>query len=40
LEDLYKEFTETGQIACDSVGVEKYSRKIQVEKLSTIVKSL
>lgn len=40
LEDLYAEFKEKGFIACDSVGVEKYSRKIQVEKLAEIVKSI
>lgn len=34
LKDLYNEFQTTGQIACESVGVEKYSRKIQVEKLA------
>lgn len=40
LQDLYTEFLEKGSIACDSVGVEKYSRKIQVEKLAQIVKEL
>jgi hypothetical protein len=40
LSDLWTEFQSTGQIACDSHGVEKYSRKIQVEKLAEIVKSL
>lgn len=40
LNDLYAEFESTAQIACHSVGVENYSRKIQVEKLAEIVKSL
>ena len=40
LNDLYAEFESTGQIACHSVGVENYSRKIQVEKLAEIVKSI
>jgi hypothetical protein len=38
--DLYNEFSQTGIIRCDSVGVEKYSRKIQVEKLAEIVKDI
>jgi glycosyltransferase involved in cell wall biosynthesis len=40
LSDLWKEFQSTGRIACNSVGVEKYSRKIQVEQLAEIVKNL
>lgn len=40
LDELTKEFSETGQIACHSSGVENYSRKIQVEKLAEIVKGL
>lgn len=40
LQDLYTEFEETGSIACNSVGVEKYSRKIQVEKLAQIINTL
>jgi glycosyltransferase involved in cell wall biosynthesis len=40
LNEFWIEFSDTGQIACNSVGVENYSRKIQVEKLATIVKSL
>ena len=40
LEGLYKEFQSTGQIACDSIGVEKYSRKIQVEKLAELIKEI
>ena len=39
LKELYKEFEEKGFIACDSIGVAKYSRKIQVEKLGTLIKS-
>lgn len=38
LHDLYVEFQATGQIACDSHGVEQYSRKIQVERLAEIIK--
>ena len=38
LHDLYVEFQATGQIACDSYGVEQYSRKIQVERLAEIIK--
>ena len=40
LEELYAEFQATGQIACDSYGVEQYSRKIQVEKLAEVIKAL
>ena len=40
LKELYTEFEEKGIIACNSIGVEKYSRKIQVEKLAEIVKNL
>jgi hypothetical protein len=40
LKELYKEFEEKGFIACDSIGVEKYSRKIQVEKLAELVRHL
>ena len=40
LEELYAEFQATGQIACDSVGVEKYSRKIQVERLAEVIKGI
>ena len=38
LAELYAEFQATGQIACDSHGVEKYSRKIQVERLAELIK--
>jgi hypothetical protein len=40
LQELYTEFQTTGKIACASVGVEKYSRKIQVEKLAELVRHL
>jgi len=40
LKELYAEFQETGKIACDSIGVEKYSRKIQVERLASQIKSI
>ena len=40
LEELYAEFQATGQIACDSHGVEQYSRKIQVERLAELIKEL
>lgn len=40
LDELVKEFSETGQIACRSEGVEIYSRKIQVARLAEIIKSL
>ena len=40
LEELYAEFQATGKIACESVGVEKYSRKLQVEKLAELIKTL
>ena len=40
LQELYTEFEEKGFIACDSVGVENYSRKIQVERLAELVKTL
>ena len=38
LQDLYMEFQATGQIACDSHGIEQFSRKIQVERLAEIIK--
>ena len=40
LQDLYVEFQATGQIACDSHGVEQFSRKIQVERLAEIIKGI
>jgi hypothetical protein len=40
LQELYAEFEEKGFIACDSIGVENYSRKIQVERLAELVKEI
>lgn len=40
LQELHTEFEEKGFIACDSVGVVNYSRKIQVEKLAELVKNM
>ncbi len=37
---LQAEFDENGKIACNSINVENYSRKIQVKKLADIIKSL
>ncbi len=36
--ELLHEFAEKGKIACNSAGVENYSRKIYVKKLAEIVK--
>lgn len=38
-QELLDEFNTNGKIACDSVGAENYSRKIQVKKLAEIIKS-
>jgi glycosyltransferase involved in cell wall biosynthesis len=40
LMELYAEFKENGCIACDSKGIEKYSRKIQVERLAEVIKGI
>jgi len=40
LNDLYKEFSETGQIACHSKDISEYSRKAQTEKLANLIKSI
>lgn len=40
LNDLWQEFRTTQKIECKSVGVEKFSRKVQVEKLAGIVKDI
>jgi hypothetical protein len=40
LQELLIEFESTGEIVCHAVGVESYSRKIQVEKLAQIVQKL
>ena len=37
LEELYVEFEATGKIACNSIGVENYSHKKQVEKLAELI---
>ncbi|MCK9207892.1 MAG: hypothetical protein M0P66_12335 [Salinivirgaceae bacterium] len=39
LNDIYTEFTQNGFIACNSNGIEKYSRKIQAQKLAEILKA-
>lgn len=38
--ELWSEFVDTGQIECSSLHVENYSRKIQAQKLSDIIKAL
>lgn len=38
--NLVNEFDKNGRIECNSIGVENYSRKIQVKKLAEIVKEL
>lgn len=40
LVSLKNEFLKTGRISCRTQGVEQYSRKIQVEGLATLVKTL
>jgi hypothetical protein len=40
LGELHQEFENTGSIACNSHGIEKYSRKIQVEKLAELLASI
>lgn len=40
LQDLLREFKERKDIACNSKGIENYSRKIQVKKLAEIIKNL
>ena len=40
LQELFEEFEEKGEISCHSVGVEKYARKIQVERLAEIIKGI
>ena len=39
LESLYKEFKENGFIACNSTGIEKYSRRLQTKKLADLIKT-
>ena len=40
LKELSNEFQNTSMIKCESVGIEKYSRKIQVEKLAELINSI
>ena len=40
LEELYEEFTQHHSIACHSINTEMYSRKIQVQKLAELVKTI
>jgi hypothetical protein len=40
LKELYKAFRKTGQIACNSIEVENYSRKILEEKLAGLINKL
>jgi len=40
LHDLYNEFEKNKSIACNSTGVENYSRKIQVEILANLLKKI
>lgn len=37
LEELYSEFKEKGEIQCNSIHVEEFSRKIQTKKLADII---
>lgn len=39
LDDLWKEFSVSQKIECNSVGVERFSRKEQTEKLAEIIKN-
>jgi hypothetical protein len=38
--ELYREFSETGKVKCESQGIENYSRKLQVEKLAQLIKNI
>jgi hypothetical protein len=40
LTSLRAEFLQTGNIACDSQDIEQYSRRIQVERLASLIKSI
>ncbi|HCB62187.1 MAG: hypothetical protein A2W93_10730 [Bacteroidetes bacterium GWF2_43_63] len=40
LNELYKEFFETGQIECHSKDISEYSRKAQTEKLADLIHKL
>lgn len=37
---LQEEFMRTGNIACDSQDIEQFSRRIQVERLASLIKSI
>lgn len=39
LKDLYKEFSETGQIACQSKSIDEYSRRSQTKKLAELIRN-
>ena len=40
LTDLHREFKDTGRIACEPVGVEKYSRRARAEEMASVLKRL
>ena len=40
LTSLRAEFLQTGNIACDSRDIEQYSRRIQAERLASLIKSI
>jgi glycosyltransferase involved in cell wall biosynthesis len=40
LNQLYEEFEVNKKIECNSIGVENYSRKIQVKKLAEVIKKM
>ncbi len=40
LTELYKEFSETGQIACNSKNISEYSRRAQTEKLALMIRKI
>jgi hypothetical protein len=39
LNDLYAEHEQTGQVACESTGIEAFSRILQVEQLAEKIKA-
>ena len=40
LKELYREFVQTGKIQCNSVNTDRFSRKIQTQKLAELVKKV
>jgi len=40
LDDLYEEFLAHGRIACESTGIEKFSRRTQAARMADILKDL